>query len=65
MSFLFKKKLRKEKLSLMKNKKGLELEVLGKIIIALVILVLLIIGIVILTGKGSGALSYIKDLFRS
>ncbi len=46
------------------NKKGLELEVLGKIIIALVILVLLIIGIVILTGKGSSALNYIKDLFR-
>jgi len=48
----------------MKNKKGLELEVLGKIIIALIVLVLLIIGVVILTGKGSGALDYIKNLFR-
>jgi len=48
----------------MKNKKAMELEMLGWWIIALAILVLLIIGIVILRAKGVNALEYIKNLFR-
>jgi hypothetical protein len=51
-------------LNLKKNKKGIELEMLGKLIIAVVILVLLIIGVVILRGKGINALEFIKDLFK-
>ena len=47
-----------------KNKKGIEIEMLGWWIIALAVLVLLIIGVVILRAKGINALDYIKDLFR-
>lgn len=49
---------------LIRDKKGLELEMLGKLIIAVAVLVLLIILIIILKGKGTGALDYIKNLFR-
>jgi hypothetical protein len=51
----------------MKNKikkKAIELEMLGWWIIGLAVLVLIIIGIVILKGKGFAALDYIKNLFR-
>lgn len=47
-----------------KNKKGIEIEVLGWILLGLGILVLLVIGIIILSGKGQNTLGYIQDLFR-
>jgi len=46
------------------NKKAMELEMLGWIIIALVILIIAIFAIVILKGKGISAVEYIKQLFR-
>jgi len=48
----------------MKSKRGMELEMLGWWIIGLAVLVLVIIGIIILRGKGSSAIDYIKSLFR-
>jgi hypothetical protein len=48
----------------MKNKKGIEIEMLGWWIIGLAVLVLLIIGVVILKAKGIEALDFIKDIFR-
>ena len=47
-----------------KSKKGMELETLGYWIIALVILVIVILGIIILKGKGISAIDYIKQIFR-
>ncbi len=49
---------------LRKDKKGIELEMLGWWIIALVVLVLLIMAILILKSKGISAIDYIKNLFR-
>ena len=48
-----------------KNKRGaIETEMLGWWIIGILVLVVLVIGITILFGKGSGAIDYIKSLFR-
>jgi len=46
------------------NKRGIELEMLGWWILGLVVLVIVVIGIVILKGKGVGALEFIKNIFR-
>jgi hypothetical protein len=46
------------------NKKGLELEMLGWWLIALAVLVVVILGIFILRGKGEAAITFIRDLFR-
>ncbi|MFH1710880.1 MAG: hypothetical protein ABH840_01050 [Nanoarchaeota archaeon] len=46
------------------NKKGIEIEMLVWWIIAFVILVVAVVGIIILRGKGTGALDFIKNLFR-
>ena len=46
------------------RKKALELDMLGWWIIAIVVLVILVIAVILLRGKGSGALEYIKELFR-
>lgn len=46
------------------NKKGLEIEMLVWWIIAFVIAVIAIAGIIILKGKGTSALDFIKNLFR-
>lgn len=46
------------------NKKALELEMLGWWILGLSVLVIVIIAIMILNGKGTGAINYIKELFR-
>lgn len=53
-----------EKILKRKNKKGIELDMLGWWIIGIVALVILIIAIGILRGKGVGALEFIKNLFR-
>ena len=47
-----------------KSKKGIELDMLGWWVIAIVILVILVLAMLMLKGKGSGALEYIKDLFK-
>ena len=47
-----------------RDKKAMELEVLGWWILGIFILVVVIFAIVILAGKGTGALDYIKDMFR-
>jgi len=47
-----------------KDKRGIELEMLGWWIIALVVLAVMVIGFLILSGKGSSAIQYIKNLFR-
>jgi len=48
-----------------KNKKGaIELDMLAWWIIAVVVLVIIIAGIFILKGKGSGLIEHIKNLFR-
>ena len=46
------------------SKKGLELEMIGWWILGLAVLVLVILGIVVLTGKGTGAIDYIKKILR-
>ncbi len=47
-----------------KDKRGIELEMLGWWIIAVVILVIIVVAIILLKGKGTAALEYIKNLFR-
>jgi L-cystine uptake protein TcyP (sodium:dicarboxylate symporter family) len=46
------------------NKKAMEIEMLGWWIIALVVFVIMIVGFVILKGKGINAIDYIKNIFR-
>ena len=48
----------------MKNKKGMEIETLVWIIIAVVILVVMVTAFIILRGKDVGMIEYIKNLFR-
>ena len=48
----------------MKKKGALISDYLGKIAIGVAILVLIMLAIAIMTGKGQGALDYIKNLFR-
>jgi len=47
-----------------RGKKGIETEMLGWWIIAIVVLVIMIAGYIILKGKGIDAIEYIKNLFR-
>ncbi|MBI5148465.1 hypothetical protein HZA33_02180 [Candidatus Pacearchaeota archaeon] len=47
----------------MKNKRGLEFETIGKWIIALLLLALVVMGYVILKGKGSNIFENLKNLF--
>ena len=47
------------------DKKGLELEMLGKAIIVVAVLVLILILFMILSGRAGAALEYIKTLFMS
>jgi hypothetical protein len=46
------------------GKKGIELDMLGWWIIALIVLVILVIGVIIFSQKGSGAMDFIRNLFR-
>ena len=48
----------------MKNKRGIELDMLAYWIIAIAVLIIIVIGIILLSGKGTDALSFIKGLFR-
>ena len=45
-------------------KRGMETEMLGWWIIAIAVLVIMIIGYMILKGKGISAIEYIKNMFR-
>ena len=48
-----------------KNKKGdIELDLLGWLILGLVLLTIGVLGYFILSGKGSNAIEYIKNLLR-
>lgn len=46
------------------KKKGMEMNLLGGILIAVAVTVVVVISIAILTGKGSDAIDYIVELFR-
>ena len=46
------------------NKRAMELETLGYWIIGLVILVILIVSSIVMRGKGTDALDFVKNLFR-
>jgi uncharacterized protein (UPF0333 family) len=60
-----KKEKRKKARKLTLSKKGdIELDTLVYWLIALLVLIVLVVIIAILTGKGSDALNYIKNLFR-
>ncbi len=48
----------------MKNKKGIELEILAWWIIAVVVLVIIVVALIILNTKGISLIDFIKDLFR-
>ena len=48
----------------LKNKKGLEIEMLVWIIVAVVILVVMVVAFIILRGKDVGFIEFIKNLFR-
>lgn len=45
------------------GKKGIELEVLGWIILGIITLVVVIVGYSLLTNKGTSALDFLKNLF--
>lgn len=49
---------------ILQNKFGMELEMLGWWLLAIAVLVIVVAGIVILKGKGTGALDFIRRLFR-
>ncbi len=47
-----------------KSKKAMEVEMIGWIGIAVAILVIMVVGYIILKGKGSSAIDFIQNLFR-
>ena len=55
---LIKEELRK------KGKKGMEIEMLAWLLIGVLVLVVVVVGYLLLKGKGVGAIEYIKNLFR-
>ena len=48
----------------LRNKKGIEIEMLGWWLIGLGVLVVIMIGIFVLKGKGNSAIEFIKNIFR-
>ena len=49
---------------LQKNRKGIAMNYLGWLIIALVVLVLVVVAFIMIKGKQEGGLVFIKDLLR-
>ena len=47
-----------------REKKGMGQEVLGYWILGIVLMAILLVGYMILRGKGMGALEFIKNMFR-
>jgi hypothetical protein len=54
----------RKKISKKVLKKALELDMLGWWIIGIVALVILVLAVMILGGKGNRAIDFIKDLFK-
>lgn len=52
------------KRGLSKNRKAMEIEIIGWFGIALAVLVIMLFGYLILSGKLSDALEYVKNLLR-
>jgi len=50
--------------NLLKSKRSMELEMLGWIILGLLALVIVMVAIYFMSKSGSGAIAYIKNLFR-
>ncbi len=48
----------------MKNKRGIELDMIAWLLIGVAVLVLAIIAMFILQGKGSSAIDYLKQLLK-
>ena len=46
------------------NKKGFEMDVLAWLLIGVALLVILVIGVMILSGKGNNTIEFIKNMFR-
>ena len=51
------------KRSVIDDKKGIELEVLGWIILGIITMVVVIVAYSLLTNKGTSALDFLKNLF--
>ena len=49
---------------MLKKKRGIITDYLGWIILGAIVLVVVILGIIILSGKGASTIEYIKTLFR-
>ena len=49
---------------LFKEKKGIEMEIIGWWIMGLAVLVILFIVMMIFKGKGEGGMEFLKNLFR-
>jgi hypothetical protein len=47
-----------------KNKKAMEMQMLMWWLIGIAALVFIVLGIIVLKGKGQGALAFIQNLFR-
>lgn len=56
--------LKNDKFSMRVNKKGLEIETLGYILLGLGALGLLIGGAIYMRGEGAGAIEFIKNILR-
>jgi len=48
----------------LKSRKAMGMEVLGWWILAIAVLIIMIIGFIVLKGKGTGAIEFLKNLFR-
>ena len=46
------------------NKKGIEMEMIGWYVMAIAVLIILVVGAIVLKGKGTGAIAFVKNLFR-
>lgn len=51
-------------MNIKKGKKGIEMEMIGWWIIAIVILVIMLVAYFVLKGKGINAIEFIKNIFR-
>lgn len=52
------------KRGLLKNRKAMEIQMVGWWVIALTVLVIMFVGYLIISGKLTGALEYVKNLLR-
>ncbi len=45
------------------NKAALEMDIIGWWVIAIIVLAVVVLGLLVLRGKGVGAMSYLKNIF--